>query len=645
MSATQRFGVATETQEGAGDQHLAREGDVLTAPTKEGSRRPVRALGPGLTVLLSTLAMVQAMRLWDWRPGVPLAFDGDASFVLMQVKDILDHGWYWKNSDVGAPFGQDSGWFADASWTHYAAVKLLGALSNDPVTVSALYFFVCFPLAALTMYALARRLGISTAAAVVVGVLFSSLPGHQDMFPHLWLAGYWVLPIALWLVLKALGRLPSSVDAPVRTVGPPRAMARSWSVVGVGVAVVVVGLGGVYYVAFSLALLGVGAAATMAAFHDRTVLVRSALTATGLGLVCAVPLAASTLLTRADTITGQTPGLRGFWQAETFSGKIVDLVLPWVHHRLPGAAALTVNYDAATIASPEEPALGVVALLGIGALILVGFAYLVGRPRGPLAPLLSTLGLLTVVAVAFYTRGGLGALAAIVVTPQIRTWSRLVLVIGLLGLLAIGILLTRLENRLGRGRGLAIAGFVLVVGVLDQTNPAEAPTYDTLSTTAGAVSAYVAHLESVLPAGCTVFQAPVMPFPENAPIAAMKDYDQLRSYVESSDLRWSYGAMRGTSAGDWQLVLPAVTDTAPFTSDLAAADFCALEVDRAGLTESAPVVTALTDALGAPLSTSSDGRLLAFDLRPLRASLVASVGSFGVQERGAAVLQPFPNGP
>ena len=79
------------------------------------------------------------------------------------------------------------------------------------------------------------------------------------------------------------------------------------------------------------------------------------------------------------------------------------------------------------------------------------------------------------------------------------------------------------------------------------------------------------------------------------------------------------------------------------STDLAAAGFCALEVDRAGLTDPAPVVSALTGALGAPLSTSSDGRLVAFDLRPLRASLVASAGSDDVQEWGWAVLHRLSN--
>ena len=131
------------------------------------------------------------------------------------VKEILDHGRYWSNRDVGAPFGQTAGWFADASWVHYAIVKVFGLVSSSPGTVSALYFFVCFPLAALTAYWLARTIEISRTAAVCVGVLFSVLPGHQLKFAHLWLAGYWVVPLALSLVLVVSGHVRADLRGSV----------------------------------------------------------------------------------------------------------------------------------------------------------------------------------------------------------------------------------------------------------------------------------------------------------------------------------------------------------------------------------------------------------------------------------------------
>ncbi len=575
--------------------------------------------------------MAQAITVWDWRPGTPLDFDGDSAFVLMQVKDILDHGWYWSNPDIGAPFGQTAGWFTDASWVHYAAIKVIGLGSSSPATVSALYFFLCFPLAALTAYWLSRAIAISRAASVVVGVLFSVLPNHQTMFEHLWLSGYWVVPLAVWLVLVTSGYVRAHYRDSIR-----------WTRIRLGAVVLIVGLGGAYYVAFTLILMAAVVVLSILAGKGFPALKRAVALGGGVAVVCLVPIVAAALQTRGDDVTGQVAGPRGFWQSETLAGKIVDLALPWIHHRVPGAAALTSNYASATIPSVEEPALGIVALCGVCGLLALGLASLLGRPTTSSTALLGAMTVLTLISIAFYTRGGLGALAAVIVTPSIRTWSRLVVVIALLGLLAVGLLLTWFEKRRGRVLALLAAGSILVVGVLDQTNPAVAPNYPALRATSGAMAAYASSLEGIVGPGCSVFQLPVVPFPEQAPTLGMTDYDQLRPYVVSSGLRWSYGAMRGTSAMDWQLTLPPPGADRALVDDLAAAGFCAVEVDTRGLSQPISTVASLTSALGAPIAATSDGVLISFDLRGHRAAMINALSSSAVEQRGDRVLHRLP---
>ena len=46
--------------------------------------------------------------------------------------------------------------------------------------------------------------------------------------------------------------------------------------------------------------------------------------------------------------------------------------------------------------------------------------------------------------------------------------------------------------------------------------------------------------------------------------------------------------------------------------------------------------------LGAAIATSTDGRLVAFDLRPRREQLVERLGPAAVLEMGDRVLNPFP---
>ena len=170
-----------------------------------------------------------------------------------------------------------------------------------------------------------------------------------------------------------------------------------------------------------------------------------------------------------------------------------------------------------------------------------------------------------------------------------------------------------------------------------------APDYQALRAASTAMTTYATTLKSAVGAGCSIFQLPVVPFPEQAPTLTMTDYDQLRPYVVSSGLRWSYGAMRGTAAADWQLALPSLGADGALVDDLASAGFCAVEVDTRGLTQPAATVTTLTSALGAPIATTPDGQLVAFDLRGHRTALIGSLGSSAVQQRGDRVLNRVPS--
>jgi len=92
------------------------------------------AAGPVLTAVLSFLAAVQALRLWEWRPGTPLSLSGDAPQVLVQVGAILRSDWYRVNDHVGAPFGLNQAWFSTADVLNFAGIKVLGLFTDSAAT-------------------------------------------------------------------------------------------------------------------------------------------------------------------------------------------------------------------------------------------------------------------------------------------------------------------------------------------------------------------------------------------------------------------------------------------------------------------------------------------------------------------------------
>ena len=612
-------------------------------PHRHGERAWV---GPLTVTVLSVVAAVQALRLWSWRPGIPLSLSGDAPQVLLQVQGILEHSWYGTNPSAGAPFGLNSSWFTTADALNFLCIQVIGIFSHSPATVAVVFFLAQFPLAALTAYWLARKLGLNRPAAVVVGVLFSTLPGHQEWFAHLWLSAYWMLPLAVWLVVEVARGTPLWPPAgALRSHGAPgRAVRRR--AMALAAIVAAIGLSDVYYVAFTVILLAFALVLRLATGTRPRKLVPEVLTTAAVGLLCGATLFVATRGRASDLVTGALPAQRVIGESETYAGKLIELVLPWYEHRAEPLRFLTYAYGVAAPPSVERPALGVVALVGVVALLWAGLRSLAGGRRA--MGLTGLLAALTLVCLAFYTRGGLGSLVALFVTPQIRTWSRFVVLIGLFGLLAIGIWLSRQGRRRGRRWAWPVAALVCLVGVLDQTSPRAAPDYSALRSEVAGLTGYARAVHGTV-GDCPVFQLPVVAYPEETPPGTMGDYDHLLPIVLApAGLTWSYGAIRGTARYDWQLALPVDRPNA-LLQDLADAGFCAVSVDRDGYVGWSDPTSTIQARLGAPIAMDDSQNLAAFTLAdvppdPTRRDavlrpVVASAGGSLVDTSGAEPFQ------
>jgi hypothetical protein len=603
-------------------------------------RQTVDAMsGPVVAALLSVVAMAQALKVWQWRLGDPIDLSGDSNALMAQIKGMVDHGSSVSNPNLGAPFHQDTSWFPHADHLHlFLTAKVIGIFSDNPFTISAIYFFLGFPLAALSMYWLARQRNLGRLGSVVAGVLFSVIPGHQIKFSHLWLASYWVVPLGMWLVLRtargeSLFRIKIDWRNPIE-----RRQALRLDLT-TALCALLTAIGGIYYSTFTLLLLGATLLFRLVATRDRRSVARAALLMVAIGTLSLSAALSVTAGQDKSTIV-IAPIQRGFSESEVFAGKFMDLVLPWIYHRVDALSHATVAYNSLTTATAEKPALGLIALAGVVSLIVTMLSALIPQRVKPIHPELGILGVLTMISLSFYSIGGLGSFVALFVTPQIRTWSRFFVFIGLFGFLAVGHWVTRVSRR-NRLLGVATAVALLVIGVLDQTNPAMAPNFKVLRNEVVDLTTFSQRIEAKVGPGCSVLQLPIVPFPENPPVHNMTDYDHLRPYLAATSLRWSYGAFRGTSLADWQLALPQ-SSTAGLINDVVGAGFCSIEVDRAGFVDNGAKLDAeLTGLLGQPISTTRDGRLIAWNLAQARTELTSRIGADQVKAKGDLVLHPL----
>jgi phosphoglycerol transferase len=591
-----------------------------------------RRLGPDFVAAAGAMALAFllaaiALDLWKADMHVPFDYGGDSNLNQIAIKGMIDHGWFQHNESLAAPFGQNMLDFPvfSGETLQFLIMKVIGIFTSDSAVVMNAFFLLGFPLAALTAFATLRALGIGRVGAVTAAVLFAIAPYHflRGEF-HLFIGTYYAVPLGVYLALTVMLGRPL-----------PR---WPWLVL----LCLVIGSAHVYYAAFTLVLLAAALILRLIAEGRRGDLLA--------GLGCVALITVAVLANHLPNILythkhGSNPEIvRLPSESERYGLKLAQMILPVPDHRLEPLADLREQYRPAvdSVNEGDPQALGLIATLGLAWLFVVLLLGGVARIRAMTDELQVAAARLTAVAFVVGTVGGLSAIMAYLLTDQIRAWGRMSIVIAFLALIPLAALIDH-GFRAWRVRSawLVACGLVLL-GFLDQTNGATPFDYKGTSADYGADRALVQAAEQRLPAGATVFELPLEPFPEPQPAyiaSAISGYALGRPYLHSSDQRWSYGAMKGRADG-WQRAVvglpPAVLARA-----VASAGFAGLLVDRAGYADAGErVIGDVVRETGAQPVAAPNGRLVFFDLRGYASRLLAGRDSTERAGLRHAVLTP-----
>jgi len=550
--------------------------------------------------------------MWKESLSVPLTYFGDGNFYTMLVKDIVDHGWFLTNPDLGWPSGQqlyDYPMGADNG--AFALIRLISVFTSDTAVVVNLFFLATFPLVGAAAFLVLRRLGLSRPASVVAAAVFAILPYHvhRNEF-HLTLGLYVAIPLIVLILLRVFENKPLLVRADRR---------RSLLVL---VACVIIGSTGIgYYGLFAVALL-VFVGPSAALVHRSWRPIASAASLCGvIGAIMVVNVSPS-LVYRLQHGKNLGIPLRGPQETETFAFNLARLVMPPADARFAPVRHLGQGFQNSTSlpASGEEAAyLGLIAAVGFAVLLVVMLVRL-GGGRSSLVERLSPLGAIAGIAFLIGTTDGLATLFAYVVTPMFHGAGRIGLVIAFTSLVAAGVAVDLVFARLSRrGRRGAVAvaavcGALLAIALYDQALLPYTPGDPARAAAWSNDESFVAGIEARVPAGAAVFQLPIVTFTElGVAPGHLRAYELVRPYLHSRDLRWSYGAMRGRPA-DWQTRLARV-EPARLLPMVAAVGFQGLYVDRDGYDDPDGLRRRLTVLTGTRPLVSQNGRLEFYDLR------------------------------
>jgi hypothetical protein len=516
-------------------------------------------LPPAMLIVVVALAWCTGNDRWtpeSW--GVPTAYlepdKGDVVHALAMMKAVGDGDFVplaWKQVDaLGAP--------ATANWNDWPLVEellvvfygLLGRLFGlfAGLNVGTLLAHLT---AAAAFYIVARGEDCDRLWAFVAALAFGLAPFIFAQSPfHITTEYVWHVPLFL-PIWRWIGSEP----------GIAWGSRRFWFAITVGF---ISGLQSPYWtnILCQLTLLGAG---VMYWRHRSGPALKSALAVIG---AAAVAFAIMNLDTWTYRLAhGPNPGAlsREYKWMEIYGLKLVDLVIPPITHHSRTFAAFATAHRVGNPAQGIPPAsplqdegsyLGLVGLLALGWLAWTAIADAV-KGRANDIPLAAWQVLWIVLC---FTTGGLNAILGVFGFTLFRTGQRYSLVILAIVLLYAAQRMTAWQKaaaaHAGPGGvslgGLAAAAAICGLVLWDQVP--RAPAAEVTAAIARQVAAdreFTAKMEAVLPEGAMVFQLPVMDFPES-PQPGIPSYDHFRPYLYSSNLRYSFGSMKGREREKWQ---------------------------------------------------------------------------------------------
>lgn len=619
--------------------------------------RGLHLLWPGL---VAVVVAVLVMRPWELASGAPLVYWGDALAVSAHFKTVGEQGWYEFQPRLGAPFGQNYHDFPTADNLHMVAALVLSWVTPSWGAAVNTYFFLGFALAAITAAWLFRVVGLAPAVGGVLAVLYALAPVHfMRGVAHLWLSSYYAVPLGILLILLvARGEQLwgwSAKRSLARYVVSPTA--RTVAITGL------IAASSTYYGVFFLVILASVAVLTWLVNRSWRHLWHAA-------AVGAVTVAWLLLNMLPDILYAREHGAnpdgleRSRGEAEVYALKFVQMILPSNFHRVDALASARREYDSHYIVLGEPSALGVIAAFGFVASFVVVLMVALARTRtgvdgraqagfGPGADL-RALSVMTVVAFMFSTIGGISTLISFV-TPNLRGWNRMTVFIAATALAITGLIMqavwARLKARLQERdrptstwalRGAATAGILglLGIGIFDQTPAIASGAYAQTNADYESDKAYFGAIEASLPREAEVFVVPSLAFPETTSPSGWYASQQLIPYLQTSQIHWTVGGIKGRPEADWPRVATQYGDGS-LGLLAAAAGMHGILVDRAGyLDRGVAVEAALATTTQVEPVVDSAGRYAYYSLEQVRARLDKELSASEREDLAFDVLDP-----
>lgn len=607
----------------------------------------VASLSAYYGLLVIVIVAIQLLGLWVYgvdRLDRPFVFRGDALHHLAVARAIVDQGWWWNITRLGAPFELDMYLFPVGAVIDYAFFWLLSCFSHDPVVVVNSFWVASFALTGVSACWSLRRLGIPPLVAFGGSIFYAFLPGaFYRSTSHLMLVYYSVPPAMAMCMLLLRGEW-SLLRRNDRLI--------FWGTLAL------LGLSYIYYPFFSCLAFSLVAALLLCQGSSRR---RDAIVgAVAIGVIAffaALQLTPALIGWKADRIAKENIQVKGLADADTYGLKIRHLLIPRSDNPVPILRRVSPRLSKAGFPLENENGSARLGFMGAaGFLILIGLGLLRLVEQRPISGLTAVLGpaaTLNLWLLLIATIGGLGSLFNLFVSPDIRAYNRVSFLIGFLALYAVCELLVRVKVKLAdRGHNLWFVlgcGLAVALGVVDVAMfnyvasqwKVDRGLYESTRD-------FISQMEKQLPPGAMIFQLPDPPYPHTPKVFDMESHQHLGSYVVSHSARFSWPALSGNGLV-FHRGLSMIGDPGALAEALSIVGFEGMLLDRWGLDERGVAsIRRLKDFGAETVLESSEGRFLYLSLKKVKQRLAASRNPHDLAKARDDLLFPVissPTGP
>jgi len=541
-----------------------------------------------LSGALCTLIMIFVMKLWHADINyLFIGSGGDSVLELMGIQNMVETGSRNLSERLGGIGGQQLYDYPSFDSLNYGIMWIFGLFTKNPAAIMNFFFLATFPLAAMTAMFALLELGISRPVSLFTSLLYPFMPYHflrnQN---HLLLVAYYMVPLAILVVLWLMqGESDLSL---IRRPSIRESMKANRNFLLSILFCIMISSTGIYYAYFTCFFL-------LLAIVINIFKVRGWNRNSSTGAIYLLTITAGAFINYIPTIIYHLSGgekaaelIRPGESAEVYGLKLIDLFMPTIGHQVDYIRYLVTLFHASEPTANENTTVSLGVLGSLGFLLLLILPIIHFRKQTRRVRIMKDTSIMAYAGFILATQGGVSALICRLLFSGIRAYNRIVVFLFFLALISIAIFIDSciwgrelvlqkavpdvkkkrpsvFSRFLQNKQVMALGSFIkkrrkwlciflvplLMCALFDQIPNNSVMPYDAYKMQDQATQAYFQKVEASVPQDTYVYQLPFVEFPEPYTSYGTSPYSQLAGYINTKTLRWSYGALGGTSSSDW----------------------------------------------------------------------------------------------